>query len=61
MIQMVFPTVPARHEDEAPLDVLSHILGGNKNSVFYQNVKEHLRAYVQNWYGNYESTTKYFR
>ena len=37
MIQLVFPTVPARHKDEAPLDVLSHIIGGNKSSIFYKN------------------------
>jgi len=44
MIQLVFPTIPARHEDEAPLDVLSHILGGNKNSIFYKNFDKTQKA-----------------
>lgn len=37
LLQMVYPTVPARHPDEAPLDVLADILGGGKNSIFYKN------------------------
>ncbi|BDX07535.1 M16 family metallopeptidase [Planctobacterium marinum] len=41
LLQMTFPTVYVRHEDEAPLDVLSDILGGGKTSLFYKNlVKE---------------------
>lgn len=36
LLQMNFPSVPNRHKDEAPLDVLSDILGGGKNSIFYQ-------------------------
>jgi zinc protease len=46
-----FPTVPARHPDEAPLDVLANILGGGKSSIFYKNfVKSQLAqfAYVSN-------------
>ncbi|MEC8375601.1 MAG: insulinase family protein [Pseudomonadota bacterium] len=43
LLQITFPTVYARHEDEAPLDVLSDILGGGKTSLFYKNlVKEGL-------------------
>ena len=38
LIEMVFPTVPVRHADEAPLDLLSNILGRGKNSIFYQNL-----------------------
>lgn len=38
LIQITFPTVHVRHEDEAPLDVLSDILGGGKNSLFYKNL-----------------------
>jgi zinc protease len=38
LIEMVFPTVPVRDPDEAPLDLLSNILGGGKNSIFYQNL-----------------------
>ncbi|WP_438862624.1 M16 family metallopeptidase [Neptunicella sp.] len=41
LLQMTFPTVYVRHADEAPLDVLSNILGGGKTSLFYKNlVKE---------------------
>lgn len=43
LLQITYPTVYARHEDEAPLDVLSDILGGGKTSLFYKNlVKEGL-------------------
>ncbi|MCC2616733.1 insulinase family protein [Aestuariibacter halophilus] len=38
LIQMTFPTVYARHEDEAALDVLANILGGGKTSLFYQHL-----------------------
>lgn len=38
LIQITFPTVHVRHEDEAPLDVLSDILGGGKTSLFYKNL-----------------------
>lgn len=37
LIQFAYPTVGNRHPDEAPLDILSDILGGGKNSIFYQN------------------------
>lgn len=30
-----YPTVPSMHPDEAPLDVLTHLISGEKNSVFY--------------------------
>ncbi len=36
-ISFNFPAVPERDADEAPLDVLSDILGGSKSSIFYQN------------------------
>ena len=38
LLQMTFPTVHARHPDEAPLDVLSDILGNGKTSLFYKNL-----------------------
>lgn len=38
LIQITFPTVHVRHEDEAPLDVLADILGGGKTSLFYKNL-----------------------
>ncbi|RIV23828.1 insulinase family protein [Fibrisoma montanum] len=37
MLQIVFPTVPNFHPDEAPLDALAEILGGGKSSLFYKN------------------------
>ena len=41
LLQITYPTVYGRHEDEAPLDVLADILGGGKTSLFYKNlVKE---------------------
>lgn len=36
LTMIAYPSVPNRHPDEAPLDVLSDILGGGKNSIFYQ-------------------------
>jgi len=38
LIYMAYPTVAIRHEDEAPLDVLSSILGGGKTSLLYKNL-----------------------
>ena len=38
LIYMSYPTVSLRHEDEAPLDVLSSILGGGKTSLLYKNL-----------------------
>lgn len=38
LVFMAFPTVHARHEDEAPLDVLAEILGGGKTSILYKNL-----------------------
>lgn len=38
LIQLTYPTVHVRHADEAPLDVLSNILGGGKTSLFYKNL-----------------------
>jgi len=40
LISMVWPTVPNFHADEAPLDVLSDILGGSKSSLFYKNFEK---------------------
>lgn len=36
-VVFAFPSVPSRHADEAPLDVLADILAGSKSSIFYQN------------------------
>jgi len=38
LVYMSYPTVSVRHEDEAPLDVLSSILGGGKTSLLYKNL-----------------------
>ena len=38
LLYMSWPTVKARHEDEAPLDVLQSILGGGKTSLLYKNM-----------------------
>ncbi|MCV2883106.1 insulinase family protein [Aestuariibacter sp. AA17] len=44
LLQVTFPTVHVRHEDEAALDVLSHILGEGKTSLFYKNLVKPNRA-----------------
>lgn len=38
LVYMAFPTVSIRHPDEAPLDILSEILGGGKTSILYKNL-----------------------
>ena len=38
LLYMSIPTVNIRHEDEAPLDLLSTILGGGKTSLLYKNL-----------------------
>ncbi len=48
MLQMVFPTVPNYHPDEAPLDALAEILGGGKNSLFYKNLVKNQLAVQAN-------------
>lgn len=40
LIQLSYATVPNYHPDEAPLDVLSDILGGSENSLFYKNFQK---------------------
>ncbi len=40
LLMMAYPTVPNYHPDEAPLDVLSDILGGSKSSLFYKNFEK---------------------
>lgn len=34
---MVYPTVPQYHRDEAALELLSDMMGGGNNSIFYKN------------------------
>ncbi len=38
VVYMSWPTVYARHEDEAPLDVLNSILGEGRTSLLYKNL-----------------------
>jgi len=38
MLRMTFPTVQARHADEAALEALADIIGGGKNSILYKNL-----------------------
>ena len=38
LLYMVYPTVHAYHEDEAPLDVLASILGQGETSLLYKNM-----------------------
>ncbi len=44
MLRMVYPTVAARHPDEAPLDCLAEILGSGKNSILYKNLVKAQKA-----------------
>lgn len=37
LIRITFPTVEARHKDEAALDILAKILGKGNNSILYQH------------------------
>jgi len=45
LVYMTFPTAYARHEDEAPLDLLASILGGGKTSLLYKNLVKSRIAY----------------
>ena len=40
LLYMVFPTVHARHPDEAPLDVLANVLGQGQTSILYANLEK---------------------
>lgn len=40
LIYMAWPTVSARHPDEAPLDVLMNIMGVGKTSLLYKNMEK---------------------
>lgn len=44
MLMISYPTVPSYDPDEAPLDVLSEIIGGGKNSIFYKNFEKSQKA-----------------
>ncbi len=38
LLYLAFPTVYARHQDEAALDILAQILGGSNSSLLYKNL-----------------------
>lgn len=44
MLVITFPTVPAYHPDEYPLDCLAEILGQGKNSILYQELVKDQRV-----------------
>lgn len=59
-LQFTFPTVPNYHPDEAPLDVLSNILGGTPNSLFYKNfVKNQVAVRASAEHPAYELTGQF--
>lgn len=60
LISMVWPTVPNFHADEAPLDVLSDILGGSKSSLFYKNFEKAQVAIQANVYNPCQELGGYF-
>ena len=50
MTQIVFPTVPNYHKDEAALDVLASLMGEGNSSIFYKNfvkTEKAIQAVVQ--------------
>jgi zinc protease len=44
MLAAAMPTVPANHKDELALDCLANIIGGDNNSILYQNLVKSNRA-----------------
>ena len=49
LTDIVFPTVPNYHKDEAPLDMLAALMGEGKKSIFYKNFvksEKAMQAYV---------------
>ena len=49
LTDIVFPTVPNYHKDEAPLDMLAALMGEGKKSIFYKNFiksEKAIQAYV---------------
>jgi zinc protease len=45
---MTFPTVPAYHPDEVPLDMLAEVLGQGKNSILYKNLTKPQKSLLAN-------------
>ncbi|RZK33008.1 MAG: insulinase family protein, partial [Hymenobacter sp.] len=44
MLQMIFPTVPHGHPDEAALDALADVIGSGKTSLLYKNLVKTQKA-----------------
>jgi len=48
LTDIVFPTVPNFHKDEAPLDMLAALMGEGKKSIFYKNFVKSEKAIQAN-------------
>ena len=48
MTQIVFPTVPNYHKDEAALDILATLMGEGTSSIFYKNFVKTEKAIQSN-------------
>ena len=48
LTDIVFPTVPNYHKDEAPLDMLAALMGEGKKSIFYKNFVKSEKAIQAN-------------
>ena len=55
MTDMVFPTVPNYHKDEAPLDILAALMGDGKRSIFYKNFVKSEKPFKQEFVIHAES------
>ena len=44
LMSITYPTVEARHEDEAALDILSELIGNGKSSILYQQLEKTQKA-----------------
>lgn len=44
LTDIVFPSVPNYHKDEAPLDILAALMGQGNNSIFYKNFVKNEKA-----------------
>ena len=50
LTDIVYPTVPNYHKDEAPLDILAALMGQGKKSIFYKNFIKSEKAIEANVY-----------
>lgn len=44
LLSITYPSIEARHEDEAALDILADVLGGGKSSILYQELEKTQKA-----------------